>query len=104
MSKYTSVPQRESATDDKPKQREMCGVPDCISRFIGNGKPRQRGFADVAFTLADGTRIARCCYHYDLDLHRARAGRWSDIAMDEQGLTVDRVNAYQNTHGGSHVA
>ena len=98
MNKYASLPQREVVADDKPKEREMCGIPDCTSRYVPNAKPPQkiwqRGFADVAFTLDDGTRIARCAEHYCKDIYRAGNGSWSDITGKDLYLTHDALQAH----------
>jgi hypothetical protein len=104
MSRYDSVPKREAATDDKPKEREMCGVPDCTSHYVPNGNPqRRRGFADVAFTLPDGTRIARCAEHYCKDIYRAGNGSWSDITGRDLYLTQDALDAHYKQMGAREL-
>lgn len=76
---------------DVPK---MCQFSNCRSRYPGHGRPRVRGFADIAFTASDGTPVALCCEHYHDTLYRAGKGRFSDITGHQTELTPELVRAH----------
>jgi hypothetical protein len=72
--------------------REMCGVSGCQT-YIGDGRYAS-SFADVCFTLNDGTRIARCSKCYTDQLYRTGKGQMSDITGRQPYLTPENVKAY----------
>ena len=87
MSKYLARVERESSEPAKPP--EFCDVTDCTSYYPGNGKPGQRGKADVVIN-----GVARCCYCYDRELYRMGLGRLSEITGRSVDLTLDAVHAH----------
>lgn len=92
MSKFfASEPRFEHAPEEKA-EREMCGVSGCAT-YVGHGKYAP-SFADVAFTLADGTRIARCAKCYTDQLYRCGKGSMSEITGRQPYLTLELVHAH----------
>jgi len=84
---------RYTPTDaEKNHEREMCGVSGCQT-YIGKGRYAP-SFADVAFTLPDGTRIARCAKCYTDHLYRAGKGSMCEITGRQPDLTLELVKAH----------
>lgn len=93
MSKYTNgAPQREP---EKPAERPVfCGVSDCQSRWDPKEAKRLRGFADVVFTLSDGTVIARCGDCYIRHIYACGKGVHCEITGRQPDMNIDMVNAH----------
>lgn len=77
---------------EEKAEREMCGVSGCTT-YIGKGRYAP-SFADVAFTLPDGTRIARCSKCYTDQLYRTGKGSMSEITGRQPYLTLELVKAH----------
>lgn len=92
MKKYLTKFERSAAVVNvKPTH---CDVKACATRYPGKGQPKERGYADVIFTLQDGTVIARCSEHYMRDVARFGKSADHDIAGNDWLLTPDNVSAY----------
>ncbi|SEJ55320.1 hypothetical protein [Frateuria terrea] len=93
MSKYTTgAPQRES---ERPTERpQFCGVANCQSRWDPRDAKHLRGFADVVFTLDDGTVIARCGDCYIRHIYAAGKGVHCEITGRQPDMNIDMVKAH----------
>jgi hypothetical protein len=95
MSKYLQAPpKREASHDERPKRPEFCAVSGCLTRWDAHHAKHVPGFADVVFTLDDGTLIARCADHYLAQIYKAGRGSHCDISGRQPDLNIDMVRAH----------
>lgn len=94
MSRYvSSVPARVDESE-KTERPMFCGVEDCQSRWDPKNAKHIRGFADVVFTLADGTVIARCGECYTRHIYACGRGTMSEITGRQPTMTLDLVREH----------
>lgn len=94
MSKYLkSVPHREESSDSRPKRPAFCAVSGCLTRWNAHDAKHETGFADVVFTLDDGTQIARCADHYLEQIYKTGKGSHCDITGRQPDMNLDMVRA-----------
>lgn len=104
ISKYlSSTPIRIKQSDDPPevKKKVYCDVIDCTTYLapLAEGEELakrvgKRAYADVIFSDKNGFEVAKCCYHYDIGLYKARKGRMS--AITGEGVDMTMANVQEN--------
>jgi hypothetical protein len=93
-SRYVAGLPARVSEESKHERPTYCGVLGCDTRYVGEGKPKQRGYADVVFTLESGVTIARCAEHYMRQLYRTGKGSMSEITGRDWVLTPEAVKAH----------
>lgn len=92
MSKYlTSSPERETGKPSRPK---FCAVSGCLTSWNAKLGRHEPGFADVVFTLDDGTVIARCADHYLRHVYRSGHGVHCTITGKSPDMNIEMLHAY----------
>lgn len=93
MSKYTTgAPKRDP--EGQAARPTFCGVADCQSRWDPRDAKHLRGFADVVFTLHDGTVIARCGDCYIRHVYAVGRGVHCEITGRQPDMNIDMVKAH----------
>lgn len=93
MSKYTSGAPVRQEVGPKPRP-EHCAVEGCLTHWNPKLSRHERGFADVVFTLEDGTVIARCADHYLKHMYAVGRGVHCEITGRQPDMNIDMVKAH----------
>ena len=104
ISRYlSSTPIRIKQSDEptEVKKKVYCDVIDCTTYLapVDEGEDPEkrvgkRAYADVIFSDKNGFQVAKCCYHYDIGLYKARKGRMSAITGEGVDMTMANVQEH----------